>query len=448
MDRTPGLVASTRPPAAPTVRGPAPSGAGRREAMAREDTDTGGAEAQGTGAGGVTAARHGVRRRLRGLGPTAAGRVARPVGGHGVTLYHDGAEAFPAMLAAIRGATREILLEMYWFASDATGRRFADALAARARDGVRVCLIFDAVGSWDADRAMFDRLAAAGVEVIEYNPIAPWRQRFRWGGLNNRDHRKILVADGAWAATGGVNLADPWAPVEDGGDGWRDDLLAVEGPAARELRGLFVRHWEELGGAPLAPADTDSGDAAPAPEGARVRVHAGDYRDERKRIRDAYLARIRGARGSVLLANSYFVPDGAIGRALRRAARRGVDVRVLVPGESDVPAVDWASRYLYDRLLRDGVRLFRYAGPVLHAKTSVVDGRWCTVGTYNLDSRSWRFNLEVVVEVEDEGLGAVMTERFETDARRSREVTLAEWRWRSPLSRLAEAFFFLFRRFL
>lgn len=414
----------------------------------------------GVGRSSVVPGRLGLLRRLRSRG-AARGAFQTFVGGNEVTLLRDGAQAFPAMLDAIAAAEREVLVEMYWFASDATGRRFAAALAARARTGCRVCVVFDAVGSWETDNRLFEDLADAGCEVVEYAPIAPWRKRFRLGAVNNRDHRKIVVVDGVWGITGGVNLADEWAPEVEGGGGWRDDMLAVAGPAASELRDLFFRTFVELGGTgptsasperrggagPAAEA-ADDGDAVPEVGAVPVRVHAGDYRDERLDIRRAYLARLEAARERVYVANAYFVPDGAIGRALVAAAGRGVDVQVLVPGDNDVPAVDWASRFLYDRLLRGGIRIHRYAGPILHAKTAVVDGRWCSVGTFNLDHRSWRFNLEVTVEVEDPGLGGEMERRFRHDLARSRSVSLAGRRFRPLGDRLLEALFFSVRRLL
>lgn len=366
-----------------------------------------------------------------------------------VTLLHDGEQAFPAMLAAIADAQREVLLEMYWFASDTVGRQFADALAAKAESGVHVRVIYDAVGSIKSDRRMFARLRDAGCEVEEYNPIAPWRARFRVGVVNNRDHRKLLVVDRQVGFTGGVNLGDEWAPVSAGGEGWRDDTIRIEGPAAEQMREIFDYGWLRI----VEPQTVvrrqfrppvDAGDG----KGSRVRVLANHYFRERRAIRQAYLRRIEGARRAVCIANSYFVPDRRIRRALRRAVERGVEVRVIVPGKTDVLAVRHAARKLYGRLLRAGVQLYEWQGSVLHSKTAVVDGRWCTVGTYNLDSRSLRFNLEVIVAVEDAAVAGAMETRFNEDLSQAHLVSYEQWRRRPLHVRMLDNFFYLFRRLL
>ncbi len=364
-----------------------------------------------------------------------------------VTLLHDDA-CLSEMLAAIAAAKREVLFEMYWFGSDRTGRRFADAFAERARRGVRVCVVYDAVGSIEADERMFADMREAGCEVHQYHPVAPWRRRFRIGLVNHRDHRKILVTDGAVAFTGGVNASDHSTPRDQGGCGWRDDGIRVEGPAASRFREVFARTWEELGGAPLAPLEAvrrvqwDDEHVSP------VRVLAGDYRASRAAIRRAYLDAIEGARTYVYLSNSYFVPDRAVRRALAGAAHAGLDVRVLVPGVSDVPVVQYASQRLYGWLMRQGIRLYEWQGSVLHSKTAVIDGRWSTVGTYNLDQRSWRANLEVNVMVEDRAVATALAARFRRDLERSVPVDAHAWRYRPLGQRAAERFCFLFRKLL
>jgi cardiolipin synthase len=380
-----------------------------------------------------------------------------------VTLLVDGVQAFPSMLAAIAGAQREIALEMYWFQSDSVGLRFADALAERARAGVRVCVIYDAIGSLGVDGAMFDRLRAVGAEVHEYNPVAPWKSRFRLGSVNNRDHRKILVVDGLVAFTGGINLGLPWAPESEGGAGWRDDFVRIEGPAAAELRAVFVEGWTRLGGSPCPPlADVlpasrtslEPGAAAPASSyvspNTRQRVRALPSGDRRARtlIRRAYLQQIRAAKRYVYISNSYFIPDREIRAALVGAVRRGVDVRVMVAGESDVQAVYHASRFLYARLLREGIALYEWMGTVFHAKTAVIDGAWSTIGSYNLDHRSWRHNLEINVAIDGAEVADALATRFLLDVERSVKIELHDFRFRPLLDRVLEAFYYLFRKLL
>ncbi len=371
------------------------------------------------------------------------------VSGNRVTLLHDGEQAFPAMLGAIAEAQREVLLEMYWFASDTVGRQFAEALAAKARSGVRVRVIYDAVGSIQSDSRMFARLREAGCEVEEYNPIAPWRARFRIGVVNNRDHRKLLVVDGRIGFTGGVNLGDEWAPVSAGGAGWRDETIRIEGPAVEQMCDIFDYSWRRIiepstQSMPRFRPSVDTGDG----RGSRVRVLANHYFRERRAIRQAYLHRIESARRSVCITNSYFVPDGKIRRVLSRAVDRGVDVRVILPGRSDVIAVRHAARKLYGRLLQAGIQLYEWQGSILHAKTAVIDGRWCTVGTYNLDARSLRFNLEVVAAVEDAAVAGAMEDRFDQDLEHAKPVSYEEWKRRPVLVRVLDDFFYRFHRLL
>src|SRR5262245_49360985 len=242
------------------------------------------------------------------------------------------------MWDAIRGARHEILLEMYWFGSDKTGRRFADALSDKAREGVRVCITYDAVGSWEADRGMFAELVRAGCSVLEYNAPAKWRLRWRIG--NRRNHRKQLIIDGRLGITGGVNLADPWAAVSDGGFGFRDSMIVIEGPAVAEMRAIF---FTTFGGRKAARAAREQPTPAPAGE-TRVMVLANDRRRNRRIIERAYLRAIRASTRRVWIENSYFIPSWLVRHALRNAVKRGVDVRVLLPSKSDVPAVAYATR--------------------------------------------------------------------------------------------------------
>jgi cardiolipin synthase len=371
------------------------------------------------------------------------------VSGNRVTLLHDGKQAFPAMLEAIAEAKREIVLEMYWFASDTVGQQFADALVSRAATGVKVRVIYDAVGSIQSDGRMFSRLRDAGCEVEQYNPIAPWRARFRIGVVNHRDHRKLLIVDRQVGFTGGVNLGDEWAPESAGGAGWRDDTIRIEGPAVEQMCDIFDYGWlrivePQTVAKPRFRPPVDTGDG----RGSRVRVLANHYSRERRAIRQAYLRRIESAQRSVCITNSYFVPDGQIRRVLRRAVSRGAEVRVIVPGESDVLAVRHAARKLYGRLLEAGIQLYEWQGSILHSKTAVIDGRWCTVGTYNLDSRSLRFNLEVVAAVEDAAVAGAMEDRFNEDLEHTTPVSYEEWRRRPLHVRMLDDFFYRFHRLL
>lgn len=370
------------------------------------------------------------------------------VEGNRVTLLHDGAQAFPSMLRAIEEAEFEILLEMYWFDSGVVGQRFAAALAAKAASGVRVAIIYDAVGSIEGEETMFDTMRAAGCQVIQYNPIAPWRRRFRIGVINNRNHRKMLIVDRSIGFTGGLNISDFWLPVSEGGHGWRDDMVRIEGPAVTSMRDIFAHAWNRLARDLAVTTEVPSPRVLTGDADSKVRVLANHYLGERRAIRAVYLDRIRRARESVYITNSYFVPDRAIRRALAKAAERGADVRVIIPGETDVPAVYYASRKLYPWLRDHGIHLHEWQGNVLHSKTAVVDRVWCTVGTYNLDYRSWRYNLEVTATIDDPAVGGALAERFELDLQRAPPIADENFRWRPLMERFLENFFYLFRKML
>lgn len=369
-----------------------------------------------------------------------------------VELLVDGGQAFPAMLEAIRAAERVILLEMYWFDSDTIGWTFARALIEAASRGVKVAVIYDSIGSIGADRGMFAELEAAGVQVLEYNPVAPWRRRFRLARLTHRDHRKILVIDGALGFTGGVNIANQWLPEAEDGGGWRDDMIRVQGPAVAGFVRCFASAWRrETGELPdFVAAELARPEPAPAaPErDQRVRVVGEAGIGGQHAMGSTYLVAIYRADRRVWIKNSYFVPDGRVIRALRRAARRGVDVRVIVPGESDVPVTAWASRHVWARLMRSGVRIYLWTRGILHSKTAVVDGRWSTIGTFNLDHLSLRMNLEVNVTVLDSGVGAQMEASFERDLGACVEVDQRSFRFRSLGDRLLELLAYRFRKLL
>jgi cardiolipin synthase A/B len=293
-----------------------------------------------------------------------------------VRLLRDGVEAFPAMLDAIARAEREILLEMYWIGADGVGARFRDALAARARDGVKVLVIHDAVGSLGINDAWWHELTSSGGRVAEFHSISPFDPRFRLERIERRDHRKLLVIDGVTGFTGGINLAAPWLTLAEGGAGWRDDMIEVRGEAAQEIRTLFFRTWRRLT-TEDPPADVHR---LTRKRSRPVWVLASQWRTRRSMHRE-YVLRIRTALHRVDIANSYFVPDRRVRAALFHAVRRGAQVRVLIPARSDVPVVQFASEALFDTLLRHGVELWILPGTMLHAKTAIVDDEFTTIGS-------------------------------------------------------------------
>ncbi|MEO6601186.1 MAG: phospholipase D-like domain-containing protein [Polyangiaceae bacterium] len=385
----------------------------------------------------------------RALVPSSDPSVANCVDGNEVRLLRNGEQAYPQMLSAIAAAREQVLLEMYWFASDSVGRKFAAALVAAAQRGVEVSVIYDAIGSVGASEDMFAELRRAGARVIEFNPIAPWKRRFRLSKLTRRDHRKILVTDGVSGFTGGINIADFWLPLEEGGAAWRDDMLRIDGPAVADLSDCFALSWKRLRGPPLRVVGF-----AAAPPPARVasmqavRVLGQQFLRTQREISRAYLHYVHRANLRVFIANSYFVPDRRILRALSRAARRGVDVRIIVPGQSDVDIVRHASRAVWGRLLRAGVRIFEWDESVLHAKSAVIDGRWSTTGTFNFDYLSLRMNLEVNVSVLDERFAGRLQASFLEDFELCREVRLVDFRFRPLGQRLLELIAYRLRKFL
>ncbi|HVJ19645.1 MAG TPA: phospholipase D-like domain-containing protein [Polyangiaceae bacterium] len=373
------------------------------------------------------------------------------VAGNRVRLLRDGMEAFPVMLDAIAAAEQQVLFEMYWFDSDRTGRRFAKALSEAAQRGVEVVLLYDSLGSITADTRMFDELRKAGVKVLEFNPLAPWKRRFGLQRLSRRDHRKVLIVDAEIGFTGGLNLADQWAPVSDGGQGWRDDMIQIEGKAVRDLVPGFLTAWRRAGGEPLErePWVTESKpllrDGSAGTQ--QVRVLDSLFR-HRRRIAHAYVHELQQAKRFAYISNSYFVPDPRVINALIRAARRGVDVRVMQPAVSDIEVVRYASRAIWDKLMRNGVRIFEWHRSILHAKSAVIDGNWSTIGSYNLDYVSLRYNLEINVFVQDQAFGAALQRSFLRDFADCHEVELRTFRFRSLSERLLEAIFYRLRKFL
>lgn len=381
----------------------------------------------------------------------APGSGSIVVGTNRVRFLRDGAEGYPAMLAAIGAARREILLEMYWFGSDVVGHIFVDALIERARAGVTVRVIFDAVGSAPIDMEMFDELRAAGGDVRIFNPLLRlWRRMIpRWV---RRDHRKILVCDAEVGFTGGLNIGRPWAPRDQGGEGWRDDVLEVTGPAARELRGIFYETWRRLlkrrdrTDPNLMPLDAPILTSAPTED---VWVIANRRKPSRRAIRATYLRWIHGAKRAIDIVNAYFVPDLGTRRAILGAIRRGVRVRVVVPELGDLPVVQWAVEATLERLCKRGVEAYAYRDAVLHSKTAVVDDDLVTIGSYNLDARSFRYNLEVNIAARGAPLADVVRRAIDDDIEKHCvQWTYESLRGRGFFRRLFGEIARLFARFL
>jgi cardiolipin synthase len=363
-----------------------------------------------------------------------------------VAALRAGAEAFPAMLAAIAGAEQRICLEMYILRADRIGQRFKAALVERARAGVAVHVLYDAVGSIGLPAAYVAELVEAGAEVLEFHPVAPWRRRHGW---NRRDHKKLLIVDCRIAFAGGINIGDEYSPADEGGGGWHDMCCRVEGPAVHDLLRIFARTWEAEGGSSLRIA-MRAEEAPPTPAEALVLVQviANLGLIRRPGMRRAYLHAIRHAQQRVSIMNAYFIPDAALRRGFAKAVRRGASVRVIVPSRSDLTPVYYASRNLYARLMRRGVRIFEWQGAMMHAKCAAIDGIWSTIGSYNLDRRSFVHNLEVGLLMIGRELAGELETQFEAELSLCREVDSRAWPLRPAWEKLLERFWFLFRRWL
>jgi cardiolipin synthase len=338
----------------------------------------------------------------------------RPIPGNKVELLIDGPCAYDAMLDTIAGASRWIHFENYIIRSDDAGHRFAELLMRRAREGVHVRVLYDGLGSIGTRRSFWRTLRAAGIEVRPFRPLSALDLVRNF----SRNHRKLVVADGARAVIGGLCIGCEWTG-EQAVDKhpWRDTAVDISGPASAVLDLAFAHTWEVAGG--RLPPDDVAGRVTPRGDAA-VRVISGEPGRERTYRVIELLA--GGSSQRLWITDAYLVAPPRLFQSLRDAARDGVDVRLLVPGTSDLPLVRNLSRIGYRDLLRSGVRIFEWDGPMLHAKTIVADGRWTRVGSSNLNPSSLLGNWELDVLIEDPALAEAMERQFRRDIARSREV--------------------------
>jgi cardiolipin synthase len=364
-------------------------------------------------------------------------RMLRPLGavsqGNSVRVMTDGDEVFEAMWAAIASAERSVLLTTYILEPDRVGERTLSELERAVERGCRVQLVLDAFGSHRVSSDSLGRLRARGATVILFNPIVRWRAPL---SRLVRNHRKILVVDERLAFCGGMNVAEEYAGARHGTGLFRDTQLALEGPCARDLARLTERDMLEGGPRRALRGERDAG-RGDGEAGSLVQILDTNERRHRRAIQKAMRVTLGRTLERCYLSSPYFVPPKRLMRALTHAARRGVDVRVLTAGRSDVPLVRLASQHLYGRLLRAGVRIFELDGRVLHAKTVTVDGVYASVGSFNLDYWSDRRNLEVSVTVLDTGAACTLEEQFRRDLEGAQEVQLSNWEKRAWPRRLA-----------
>lgn len=369
--------------------------------------------------------------------------------GNSAEILVNGDRIFPVFIETIESATKTVNLLTYVYWTGDVADRVADALCERATAGVSCRVLLDAVGAMKMDAALIARMEECGVVVRRFRPPKPYAMR----RINNRTHRKVLVADGRVGMTGGVGIADEWSGDAQDPDHWRDTHVRVRGPVVRGLQGAFAENWLEATGQVLAgdddlpPLDAVPGDDGEHPDGAAMQVVRSSAGVGDSNVEALYYLAIAAARTSIDLTSAYFAPRPAFLGALVDAARRGVDVRVLVPGRHiDKDVVRHAGRATYGELLRGGVRVFEYGPTMLHAKALVVDGVWSTIGSANFDNRSFQLNDETVLSVQDTAFARRLTEVFEDDLRVSREMTLEEWGSRPILERVREMGARLLRR--
>ena len=364
--------------------------------------------------------------------------------GNKVTLLQDGPATYAAMFAAIRAAKDHINLESYIIEDDETGRQFAELLLEQQGRGVQVNVIYDSFGGLNTPQKFYDALRAGGIAVLEFNPVNPLKGKKPWL-INNRDHRKLLVVDGRTAFLGGVNISSVYSSgsvVTRSGESqaqtvaWRDTDLQIEGPVVGELQKLFMATWEKQKGKPLAARDYFP---ALKPQGNEiVRAIGSTPDDPYSMMYLTLISAIGNAEKAVHLTHAYFVPDRQLLKALTDAAGRGIDVTLILPSHSDSPAVFHAGRSHYSTLLKAGVKIYERLGELLHSKTAIVDGVWSTVGSSNLDWRSFLDNDEVNAVVLGREFGKQMQAMFAKDLAASEAIDLQRWERRPLKFRLKE----------
>jgi len=365
--------------------------------------------------------------------------------GNKLVLLQDGPATYQAMFAAMRKAKDHINLETYIFEDDEIGKQFADLLLETQAAGAQVNLIYDSVGCMNTPKEFFERLRAGGIQILEYNPINPLTGNQKEWLLNNRDHRKLLVVDGRIAFIGGINISESYSSGPSikserkkaaNTAGWRDTHLQIEGPVVAEFQKQFMDTWSKQKGPPLAqknyfPKLDKQGDEI-------VRAISSASADPHSLIYLTLLSAIANAEQRVDITNAYFVPDPQLLTSLTDAAQRGVDVRLVLPSHSDSWTVFHAGRSHYTRLLRAGVKIYERRGAVMHSKTASIDGVWSTIGSTNLDWRSFLHNDELNAAILGRDFSRQMDAVFAKDMAESDAVDLARWEDRSLLLHFKE----------
>jgi cardiolipin synthase len=362
------------------------------------------------------------------------------VDGNRVDTLRNGEQIFPAMLSAIRSAKRTITFETYIYWSGNVGKAFADAIAERARAGIKVHVLIDWIGSQKMEMGLIDQMKEAGAEIERYHPLK-WYTLDR---LNNRTHRKLLVVDGKVGFTGGVGIADEWDGHAQDADHWRDTHYRVEGPAVLQMQAAFNDNWTKVSGVVLHGDDYFPQQVAAGRLYAQMFKSSIDGGAESTHL--MYLLSIAAAKTSIDLSMAYFVPDRVALDALEAAIKRGVRIRIIMPGPiTDASLVRKASRSTWGEILAAGAEIYEYQPTMFHCKVLVIDGLWTSVGSTNFDTRSFRLNDEANLNVLDREFAHRQVADFENDLKASRRITYDEWSRRPWSEKGTELFLRLFR---
>jgi cardiolipin synthase len=365
------------------------------------------------------------------------------------TVHHDSrfdvltnaGEFYPAMLTAIRGAKHSINMECYIFRPDETGRAFMAAMMERARAGVMVKLIVDAVGSFSFGFSAIREMRAAGCEV-------ELDQRFKWhrfARLNNRTHRELLIVDGTVGFVGGAGVGDQWARGVHGKKPWRDTMARVSGSVVSSIQGVFAENWCECCGEILCGPDYFPD--LPKTGGTSTIVVKSSPADRATACRVVFQLLVESASTHIRINTPYFLPDKALRQAFIATAKRGVAIEIIVPGShTDQRWVRLVSRRRYNELLREGIRIHEYRAGMTHAKVLNVDDLWVVLGTTNFDNRSFEHNDEVNVAIRDADISARVTKDFQHDLQSCEEVTLDTWKRRPLFEKVIEPFAWILER--
>lgn len=362
-----------------------------------------------------------------------------------VQLLWKGKDSFKTIFDAIDEAKRFVCLQFYLFKNDETGRSLSELLKKKTREGVKVYLLYDHFGSFGTPRSFWKDMKMTGIKIRVSHPFK-WTAPFHYV---HRDHRKLIVIDSKRAFTGGLNIANEYSGVHlrRRSRGWRDTGIMLEGPVVRELFETFKRSWYAWRGEKIDSQNIHKVKTVKRQKGTIPALPIFVYsRKGRKRMRGLLRHSIDHAQATISLTTAYFIPSRRMITLLENAVTRGVKVRLLVPGKSDVPAASYGGKAFFKRLLKSGIEIYTYRGEMLHAKTYLFDQYWSIIGSTNLDYQSLMYNDEGNVGILDAGLASKMAHIFEEDLKHSTKIDLKDWHRRPWLEKIKEHFFALFRK--